>query len=222
MSDQEVLTFDSSARASSPGNVSISVLVWLVHYPRWPLLLFAMLVASLVLVLRAPFAGLMVAGFLILPNWLYWRRIKEHFLHGDANPGLIVSVDPMLYAVGTDLTKGEGRFPVVKVVRKRFRPVCSPATVGARIMTVALYQASAEPEDVALPHWVGFDPRPIDCATRDRDQIDKALASVDDQRWAWLQAALEEVPQPYRPGIYPVERSTSSWAQVPSVGRLRS
>jgi hypothetical protein len=152
---------------------------------------------------------------LLLPvtglNWLYWQRQREHFGMGDMNPGIVVSTAPVLFAVRTDLAKGFGAFLVVKIVRKTFRPVGAPsARVGTRIMTVAIYGAG-DPEH-PLPHWVDFFPVPVDCGTRDTAALERAFGTVTEEDWRELERALQGVPKPYAPGIYPLDVAESSWA----------
>jgi len=84
----------------------------------------------------------------------------------------------MLIAVCTDLTMGEGEFPVIKIIEKKLTSICGQLPqVGSLVPTVALYQSGGMKED--QNHWADFDPRPIDCATSDLREIKRVMDSFD-------------------------------------------
>src|SRR5262249_44196088 len=152
--------------------LGFGLLAWLTHWAFW-----------------------IPAGLLLLMNLLYWIRIKEHFQRGCANPGLVVSLDPMLIAVSTDLSMGTGKYPVVKIVRENLKRIAGqPPEVGMRLGTVALYEASLSEEK---PHWKTFDPRPVDHVTANLSEIERIMNSFSQLDWKDLDRGLLEVPQPY-------------------------
>ncbi|MEI6193118.1 MAG: DUF3239 domain-containing protein [Verrucomicrobiota bacterium] len=93
--------------------------------------------------------------FLLMPvlvlNVLYWIRIKEFFAKGDANPGIIIQLNPVLIAVATDLVQHSGSYPAIKVISTQLKSFMGqPPQVGMAVPTVALYY---RPLDKNCPHW---------------------------------------------------------------------
>lgn len=201
MSDeQRDWIMDRTTQASNPGHVKVSKITWLTHYPLWPFIWTTLLFLSMALAFSFHWLFDFPAVILLLMNWLYWQRVSAHFTHGDANPGLVVSTNPVLIAVTTDLSKGVGEFPVVKIFKKRMKEIGGlPVKVGTRVSTVALYSATPNEED---PHWADFDPRPVDCATSDPATIQAVMNTFAEEDWQNLKAALSQLPKPYAPGLY--------------------
>jgi len=52
-----------------------------------------------------------------------------------------------------------------------------------------------------------FDPRPIDCATSDLREIKRVMDSFDPDDINKLKTWLKQVPQTYRPGLYPIDKT---------------
>lgn len=199
---QSTWTLNDSARASNPGDLRVNLLVWFTHYPKWPLvfglsLLFSVMLATVVH--SAFWIGVLILAAL---NFFYWQRVRDHFRHGCINPSIVVCLDPMLIAVATDLTKGVGEFPVIKIFKKRLSVIggCQPV-LGSRLATVSLYYAT--PDD-SIPHWASFDPRPVECATTDKAEIDRMLLSISESDWQELGRWLGQVPRPFECGLYTI------------------
>lgn len=199
---QRSWTLDKSARASNPGGLRVNPIRWLRHYPAWPLILFFgfwALAALAWFLNKEQLWGLALMALLM--NGFYWKRLREHFRYGNANPGVIVSLEPMLIAVSADLTKGVGHYPVIKISKKRLPTVCGELPqLGARLATVALYDASPDKS----PHWSDFDPRPADCATGDVEAIERVMNSFTERDWDQLNSWLGQVPRPLRCGLFHV------------------
>ena len=66
-------------------------------------------------------AGATISGIFMR---LYWTRVREHFLHGCALPGIIVSIENQLVAFCTDLTTGDGNCPAVRILRQPIHSMC--------------------------------------------------------------------------------------------------
>ncbi len=197
--EQRPITLDDSAVASNPGNLEANLFRWFRHYPTWPLIWFgsSLLFVGLALVVHG--AYWIIALPLLGMNFLYWQRIRDHFRYGDTIPAIILSLKPMLIAVSTDLSKGPGKYPAIKIIKKSLPTACGQVPqVGSRLPAIALYNAS--PDDV--PHWSNFDPRPIDCATGSLDTMQTVMSTITEDEWSELMSRLEQVPRPYRCGLY--------------------
>lgn len=202
MSEQpSTLFMDDSTRASNPGGVTVQKSVWLRYYPKWPLILGGLLLVSVVLWLTVHWAFFFAALVMLLVNRLYWRSTTERMTFGCTNPGFVVAADPTLIAVMTDLSKGLGDYPVVKIIRQDVPDLPKrPVKVGRKVATVAVYKPTADD----IPHWAGFEPRPVECTTGNLSQIKRSLQSVAAEDWEELKQALRHVPKPYTPGTYPI------------------
>lgn len=202
--EQDTWTLDDSARASNPGNIEVNLLRWIRHYPKWPIIWTTSLLGSIACAWFVHWSFWIPAVLLLALNWFYWQRVRDHFRHGCANPGIILSLDPTLIAVTTDLTKGFGDFPVVKIIEKSLPSVCGQLPqVGSRVPTVALYVPSP---DENLPHWADFDPRPVDCATGDVAAMQAVMDTFTEEEWQELNERLRQVPRPYQCGLYHIEQ----------------
>ena len=201
------ITVNRETTASNPGRARINALRWVCHYPKWPLIWASSLAINL-------FAVLALSHWFLLPlvpvlglNALYWVRVKEHFRYGDTNPGVVISINPILIAVATDLTQGVGSYPAVKVFRIRSNRVMGvEPQPGTRLPTVALYTRSHDPK---CPHWSDFDPRPLEFATGDKEVIDRAMASFSEADWLRLETAIQKLPDT-KPGLYLLDATASS------------
>lgn len=143
-----------------------------------------------------------IAIILLVLNFYYWQRIREHFMHGCANPGVVVSMSPMLIAVSTDLTKGEGQYPAIKIIRKNLSTINGRRPIiGTKVATVALYSAGF---DENAPCWNDFYPLPVDCAMGDQKIYKAILNSFSDDDWAALRNGLNQIPRPFRKGLFHV------------------
>src|SRR5579871_1683077 len=120
--EKRALTLGASV-AGHPGQVRVNYLRWFFHRPTWPLLWAGLALLCLAGALYLHWSWWIPTVLLLPWNFLYWVRVREHFWRGDANPGLVVSVDPLLIAVATDLTKGMGTYPAVKIFRAGLRHI---------------------------------------------------------------------------------------------------
>lgn len=204
MSDEyDSWTLDDSTRATNPGNLRVNPFRWFRHYPNWPLIWFFSLALFVALACLGHWSFWIGASLLLVMNWLYWQRIREHFRSGDANPGIVVSMDPMMIAVSTDLTKGLGRYPVIKIIEKSLPTVCGQVPqIGSMLATVALYESS--PDD-NLPHWADFHPRPVDCATGNLAAMQRVMNTFTEADWNQLRSWLGQVPRPFRCGLFHIQ-----------------
>jgi hypothetical protein len=199
-----MLTVDSSTVASKPGGLTVNPILWLRHYPTWSVLWLMHLGLAIKLALSVHWAFWAGVALLVAANGLYWIRVYEHFRHGCANPAVILQLKPMLIAVWTDLSQGDGEYPVIKIIRKKVPSVDGERPYqGAKLATVALYQRGA---DDNLPCWGDFNPIPVGCVTWRKDEMKRIMDSFTDEDWAALCEGLKRLPGPLRPGLYHVRK----------------
>lgn len=203
MKEKKKFTLDNSTVASNPGKIQFDYLVWLQHKPGVALFLFFLLVLFLILSMLSHaffFVGVLSMIFI---NAFYWVRVKEHF-SADSNPGLIIAESPPLYAVYTDLSKGVGCYPVIKVQRYRAKKA---SRVGDRLATVAVY---ADGGGSGSASWSDFYPLPIEYATSDAKSIQRELSRYSSKSWEQLYAGLDQLGIP-KVGLYKLKTDRSNW-----------
>lgn len=198
-----IVTLDSDTVASNPGSVRIMPFV-LMRYMHKSVLLLIPLLASLVFALQVSllWGGLSSVIFFVI-NYLYWRRKREHFAYGDSNGGIVVSENPKLIAVTTDLSKGiTGKYPVVKIVHYKGK-----GKLNERIGTVALYEGSS----VCTPHWNDFFPVPVEYVNSNKAEQKAVLRSYSEESWELLEARIKKIGRPYKEGLFKISTENSSW-----------
>jgi hypothetical protein len=191
---------DDRTTASNPGGVSVRCIRYAQHFPVWPFGFAACLAASCVWAGVRP-SFWWVPLLLLVLNVLFWVRVKLRFKFGCINPSRVVAVSPFTLAAFTDLSTGEGEYPVIKIIRHPL-PRGMQYKLGDHCATVAMYTGSADAE-----HWEDFSPIMVDCATDDRSEIHRVTASIPTEEWTDLDEGLKTVPLPLKTGLYPFRRA---------------
>jgi hypothetical protein len=185
--------------ASHPGRVMAQHLRVATSYPLWPTVLGIFWLLSLAAALdRFTPEGLTLLGVATYMNYAWWGSIRPWFRSGDVCAGVVVSEDPLLVATYTDLSTGDGEYPVVKIQRepaKRFAN--SSGKYGKRVVSVSRYEGIA-----ATTSWLNFYPRAVQCATDDPAEIQRLLGEIEPERWELLQQCVKKLPRPFQPGLY--------------------
>jgi len=188
MSDN--FTVDNHTIASNPGNANLNPFVWFLYNYKLIALMTLGLLLFIYLAAKISLWFIITSIILFGINTFYWLRKKEHFHSGDSNGGILISINPNLVAVSTDLTKGFGDFPVIKIITYK---TSKKLKLGDRIPTVALYSEST---DDNVPHWIDFTPIPLSYATNDKNVIQEGIDSYSTDEWNDLETRLKEVPRP--------------------------
>lgn len=197
---EKTLTVDPNTVASNPGELKVQPLRWLIYRPFWPILWAGFLVLSLYFAVTGHWAFFMLVGVLVAFNWFYWRRLKEQFYAGCANPAKVISVNPFLVAAKTDLrcSFDAPHCQSIKVIKGRLpkKNTGQAYEIGDRLPTVSLYSGSMDKD-----RWLDFDPIPACLVSNNQAAIDVIDADLEDE-WDELNFWLAKVPQPYKLGLY--------------------
>lgn len=209
MKEDKTWFLDDGTTASHPGGVRVSIWRWALHHPLWPIGLFAYMLFGVTLMWLHSLLWAIALPILIVMQILYWRRIKEHMFHGNICPGIVISKSPLRVAVYTDLSKGFGSFPVIKIMEHTpYRRWSGRPEIGTRVVTVALYEQHADSEN--LPHWNDFQPVLAAPIIKTRKDLEKLEASMLPEYWDTLEDALKHVTS-RKPGLHPVHFQESGW-----------
>jgi hypothetical protein len=187
--------------ASNPGRTSLNPLAWFLSYPVWILFWIIGLAGFTFLAWRFHKGFAAGSAVFVLGNLFYWMRVRAHFMHGCVCPGVVVSTNPLLIAVATDLSCAPpASHPAIKVIEASLGRISGKVPeVGVRCATVALYDP---PDQQVQGSWSDFDPRPIETATWSSSGRAQVLASIAVKDWNELDGWLKRVPKPYRPGLF--------------------
>ncbi len=186
------LTVDNDTVASTPGKTRVNRFHWARCYPKWPLIWGGSFLALLWLALIHGWGWWLPAIPLLMMNFLYWIRVREHFNSGDVCPAVVISIKPLVLAVGTDLTTGFEAHPAIKVIQVPSASLPKQhKVIGTRIATAALYSKGL----ADAPRWNNFDPRPIGAATTDLAAIEDVARRIPANLWHDFDAWLKQVPK---------------------------
>jgi hypothetical protein len=132
------------------------------------------------------------------------HRVREHFLYGCVNPGIIVSLKPTLVAVFTDLRKNrQVTYPAIKILPQPLKCLTKEKLIiGTRLANVALYEEIKEQES---EHWDNFHPIVINCVTGNKRDINRVFRSIPEWEWQALQTGLTQIENKQKLGLYFLE-----------------
>ncbi|MBD2463834.1 DUF3239 domain-containing protein [Oscillatoria sp. FACHB-1407] len=134
-------------------------------------------------------------------NQLKWllNHVREHFIYGCVNPGVVVASNPPLVAVLTNLSTGRQQHYVIKILPQPLRWIKNGIpSVGTKLATVALYQGSGQKGS-----WDDFHPIAINCVTDDPTDIERVFQSIPAWEWKHLEMGFDYI-QETKPGLYNV------------------
>ncbi|WP_254513317.1 DUF3239 domain-containing protein [Anatilimnocola floriformis] len=194
---------ETNSAASNPGMLRMSMLKYLMSFPKWPIIWMSLLLISLLLGYFTCFGWIMAVLFLVM-NIGYWRVTRNKFVAGCINPGVVVSLDPPLVAVLTNLNKGgsDTDWNYIRILNQPLNSMTGgPPQIGQRLAAVALYT----PSDDACPHWEYFSPTVVNCVTWNAREIQRVQNSIEASDWDELSRGLKQLPQPPAEGLFKVE-----------------
>jgi Protein of unknown function (DUF3239) len=194
--------------ASNPACVPVSRWRWFICYPLWPIIWMSLVVISIGMCvwLTSPDSQAdsvkMVLGLCVLSslfaNWFYWKKLESHFAIGDALPGIVIAMNPTRVAVLCNLTKGQGRYPAVKVVKIRLRKISGqPIVPGMGLAMVATYREG----DSNKPYWNDITPLPLEAVNVNPQWTAPVVASFSTEDWNALADTVAKL-HTHNPGLY--------------------
>ena len=220
--------------ASLPGHIEVSLLAWLrCLSPREyiPKLLLSVFFLGILLAVhpaspnQAQGLSILCGIFAAVSALSIFNKLgleRRRFSGGCLCSAVVVSLNPPLVAVSTDLSKVEGEtWPVIKILPQPLYAVKGPQLqVGDRLPAVSLYHSGSamamsvreatglKTGDFDKPYWYDFALVIVQCITDDPAVVQNAMRRLSESGdvWTELQAGLAQVPQPYRPGLYRIRQ----------------
>ena len=198
--DLRRLQQQSQSAASNPGRLRVNFLRYAYCFPTWPAVWLSLLLLSLGLTVFVHWVFVLLLLPAVVLNFLYWRQVRARFIAGCVNPGRVVSLDPPLIAVATNLTRsGDASCTAIKILRHPLGRLKSvKRKLGEPLATIAFYDAWSEEGS----HWNDFSPVAANAATGKVAELQRLKSSLSSDDWNELDRGLQQVPRPFEPGIY--------------------
>lgn len=202
--------FVLGSQASRPGKLNASLLLWFYYYPYklfYPLIFSGLF--SYGLYEENPTLHPIVYLLIVIIGYLAilaidFRLFFEHFKSGCVCPAIVISEKPFLVAVLTDLSKGEGSYPIIRTVKFRNWKKLQ-LSKGDPVPIVSLY------EDSNGPHWKTFKPLPAYYATHNIDELERIISLSAEKEIEELKLELQKLPQPISLISHRIKNDESSW-----------
>ncbi|MEO7174972.1 MAG: hypothetical protein ABIV51_03970 [Saprospiraceae bacterium] len=197
--------YDSHTIPSFQGDMKLNIPQWCKYNPKKIFRSTLFLLIGFVLMIEIHWLFvLLVIGALLYNIW-YWVAIFNQFKGGDANPGKVISINPTLVAIATNMRKSTGDYPILKIVETRLPK--EDNILNKIIPTVALYNDNPH----GYPFWAEFHPVPVIQGINDRKRIEYLISCFSQESLDSLEKSLLNVGQK-EVGIYKVDENESSWS----------
>jgi hypothetical protein len=173
------------------------------------------------LILAIPLVIVMlIVGFLQIAFLrVYIKGPPLHFAAGDLSPGIVVSMNPCMVAITSDLSMGGPSYPIVKVLELPLdeHPSMTFQT-GSRVPMATVFQ---HPPSEQVKRWVDCNPEPIAFATDLETAVEQCTLLLDEQEWQMLQHCIARLPHPLEEGVYLIRPTglvdVTEWTQLSTV-----
>lgn len=201
---QDSNLLDNDTAASNPGAFRPQYFRYAMHFPFLPGFSVCLLMLVPALWLLDISGGILcgVLAMALAPVIYSWKLIREQCYFGCLNPGVVLKTGPLGFtclAVFTDLTKGNGDYPVIKVLWQRVTlPDGGKLEVGMRLSTVAIYRGA----DNGSPHWMDFLPKAVVSLTADPAVIQMTMSQLSNVDWQELEMGMRSLEKPIGGGLH--------------------
>ncbi|MDY0169688.1 MAG: DUF3239 domain-containing protein [Thermoguttaceae bacterium] len=187
--------------ASNPVRVRMNVVHFLKSDLKDLVILAGVVVLSGIIAVYNLWAALVVLGIGATTVVMSVIQARSAFAEGDACPAIVVDSQQNLIAVHTDLSKGGPSHPVLQILKQPLgRVTGGPFKPGTRLVFAALYNGFP-----AESNWRGFGGYLVNAGTRDKGVIERVVRRIPETQWAMLEAAVEMMQPPLRPGLYQLD-----------------
>lgn len=193
------ITYDETAVASHPGDITISPQKFLDYYNIKGLKRFYYL---MLFKLPMEFLGKVMRNNSVVYEWI---GRTEQFRFGCLNPSIVIDPERGLIATYTNLTNNGGMpTSVIKITSEKLYLIEGMKFIkGQKIPSVAMYYQSKE--DPSATSWVDFDPRVPHCFSEDISLCNKLLDRLNKNNWLCVKIGLEQIQNKDEVGLYSVK-----------------
>jgi len=198
------LFYDSHTIPSFQGNMKVNYFQWIKTHPKKTIYSVGALLISFILMLKSHWIFIIIFIGALLYNIWYWLTVGNNFSGGDVNPGKVLSLNPNLVAVATDMRKFVGDYPILKIIECNL--LKEDHEIGKIIPTVALYNENPH----GYPFWSEFHPVPVNLGIKNRKQIEYLNSEFSDEDIKLLNDYIEEIGV-IKKGTYKINSEGSNW-----------
>ncbi len=195
------------ARATNQAAVKISILKYLYTRSQYTGLLIFIISFLIFLGHAVLWVFYFYAFRIFYTHLLTLFRDRNLFMTGDLNPGIVIHTYPTRIAVLSNLSRGRGNYPVIKI--KKVELPLKYRKPGTRIPVACGFNNLND-----QPYWDYLDPLPIPSSVTNSKIVEEKIKHISSYDWIKLQKELKNLPAAKIPGYYPIEKDTSSWKKV--------
>lgn len=148
------------------------------------------------------------AAIMVIVNVVYWLGVWNTFKGGLVSPGKVVSVNPDIIAVATDMSKMAGQYPVLTI--KKIKLAKEDKIIGKIIPTISVFYNYYKD----LPFWAAYSVVPVSYGITDTNQLQYLMDRFEQDEFDKLNHAIDQVGH-IQPGVYKIDPETSAWKDFP-------
>ena len=126
-------TLDNNSTPTNKSEIKLNPLVWVKYRSQVVVPLIFFLILFVFLSFKYSYWFIFLVLLSLAVNVFYWLRVKEH-LKAESTPGIVISIEPPLMAVYSNMPKYGEFYPAIKV--ESFNNL-SNHQIGTRIATAS-------------------------------------------------------------------------------------
>jgi len=195
------------AKGTRQANAGFSYLHYLITVRS---LYYKPLIILLVLLVLSKIAG----WFFYIPLALYsvfklleLLKKRDMFYSGDLNPALVIDAKNCKIAVLTNLSRGSGSYPIVRI--RKFPLPKKYMVIGEKIPVAGGYQNTKN-----YDFWNYYEPNPLPTGIKNDQIISDKIKEIPLIEWLELKREIKKFNNIPKEGYYPIKIDSSNWKNV--------
>lgn len=203
---------EMTARASHQANLKTSWWDIIKGRPGYLVSTLLLIAATITLCLVFSWFFLFYLVRILISHVVILQSVHNGLLSGDLNPGIVINESPLRIAVMTDLTKGRGKYPVMRVIDSRIPKRYLKR--GSKIPCAGSYQHIDQ--EIDKPYWDFYEPLPLVSYTNTATASMKRY-EIPQYQWEQLYEACESLPPVPATGFYTLRDRENNWPATDSL-----
>ncbi len=201
---KDIIRETMGAVGSNAPRTKPNVFRWFISHPKKMFKQIAALLIGYFLMTNLHwFFGIIFLGALIWIIYHWWGTFRIYRI-GDINPGKVIHLNPDRIAVTTNMTKGFGNFPIIRILEVNLRK--EDKVLNKIIPTLASYYNNPH----GYPFWSEFHPFPINHGISNKEELQKFANSYTQSEIDRIDEFLDKI-HTHEPETYKIDVETSGW-----------
>ena len=196
-------TLDNNSTPTNKSEIKLNPLVWVKYRSQVVVPLIFFLILFVFLSFKYSYWFIFLVLLSLAVNVFYWLRVKEH-LKAESTPGIVISIEPPLMAVYSNMSKYGEFYPAIKV--ESFNNL-SNHQIGTRIATASIYTEENEEDH----YWNNVHPIPVEYGTKIKKDIERTMSLYSEEQWTYLEKGISDVGANKQVGLYRIMVGESNW-----------